>query len=306
MKFAVDAWAVEYGTPVEEAMALAAPGSAPVLDIEMPVDEWAPRRPSGVAAASGLVFTDGVRRVDARVWIDIGDGRAAPGLCASYAAGIVKTQPGERAAVVTIDVARGLFTGAPTAEAIATRAGVFPARAAAGDAPELIIAVQQRMAELEVELAGRVGDAELVVIDGPLRGRQHLANAIGYIKTHHVAYLPPALEGVVGALAVAERTPVFLTTTTWSRYSWYVRLPGVVNHPWAAVVRCEASADLEPAAAIALADVATVTLPRFASEAHKDSRAPHNLYPIAGLERTLRHRLGDPALIYRSLCAAAG
>ena len=37
----------------------------------------------------------------------------------------------------------------------------------------------------------------------------------------------------------------------------------------------------------------------------KDPRAPQNLYPIAGLERELRRRLGDPALLYRSLRAAA-
>ena len=47
-------------------------------------------------------------------------------------------------------------------------------------------------------------------------------------------------------------------------------------------------------------------LPAFASEAHKDARAPQNLYPIGGLERELRHRLGDAELLYRALRAAAG
>ena len=46
-------------------------------------------------------------------------------------------------------------------------------------------------------------------------------------------------------------------------------------------------------------------LPRFASEPHKDTRAPQNLYPIGGLERHLRHRLGDQALLFRSLQRAA-
>jgi hypothetical protein len=55
-----------------------------------------------------------------------------------------------------------------------------------------------------------------------------------------------------------------------------------------------------------LADLATVTWPRFASVAHKDPRAPQNLHPIAELERALRRRLGDPALLYRSLRVAAG
>jgi hypothetical protein len=57
--------------------------------------------------------------------------------------------------------------------------------------------------------------------------------------------------------------------------------------------------------AVALADQVTAALPRFASEAHKDGRAPQNLYPIAGLERDLRHRLGDPQILYRALRQAA-
>ena len=58
-------------------------------------------------------------------------------------------------------------------------------------------------------------------------------------------------------------------------------------------------------AAVALASVTSAVLPRFASEPHKDTRAPQNLYPIGGLERELRHRLGDQALLFRSLQRAA-
>ena len=47
------------------------------------------------------------------------------------------------------------------------------------------------------------------------------------------------------------------------------------------------------------------TIGPFASEPHKDARAPQNLYPIAGLERELRHRLGDQAVIYRALRLAS-
>ena len=48
-----------------------------------------------------------------------------------------------------------------------------------------------------------------------------------------------------------------------------------------------------------------MTLPRFASRAYKDPRAPQNLTPIAGLERRLRGLLGDPRLLHRSLTSAA-
>ena len=43
----------------------------------------------------------------------------------------------------------------------------------------------------------------------------------------------------------------------------------------------------------------------FASEPHKDARAPQNLYPIAGLEQRLRHLLGDARLMERALRAAS-
>jgi hypothetical protein len=81
-----------------------------------------------------------------------------------------------------------------------------------------------------------------------------------------------------------------------------VRLPGNVSHPWEAVVRCETPRDGRPLlAAASLADEVTATLPRFASRPHRDVRAPQNLYPIGGLERHLRHRLGDAGVIGRHL-----
>jgi hypothetical protein len=120
-----------------------------------------------------------------------------------------------------------------------------------------------------------------------------------------VTYLPPELNAVVGRLAPGERSPLFTLGTSWSRLSWYFRLPATGASPWSGVVRGECSANLALADAAALADRVTAALPRFASEAHKDSRAPQNLYPIAGLERELRHRLGDPQVLYRALRLAA-
>jgi hypothetical protein len=56
---------------------------------------------------------------------------------------------------------------------------------------------------------------------------------------------------------------------------------------------------------IRLANLSQSCLARFASDSSKDSRAPQNLYPIGGLERELRHRLGDPKLLYRALREAS-
>ena len=55
-----------------------------------------------------------------------------------------------------------------------------------------------------------------------------------------------------------------------------------------------------------MADASALTLPRFASAAHKDPRAPQNLYPIAALERELRRRLGDAQWVWRALKLASG
>src|SRR5207244_1671922 len=85
----------------------------------------------------------------------------------------------------------------------------------------------------------------------------------------------------------------------------YVRLPGPPGGPWAGIVRCEATGALAPGVVVELADVVTAVLPPYASAPHKDARAPQNLYPIGGLERELRHRLGDAGVVYRALRRAA-
>ena len=54
---------------------------------------------------------------------------------------------------------------------------------------------------------------ELLVADGPLRGRAGVSRALGYIKSHEKTYLPPALSAVVAALRAGQRTPVFLLGT---------------------------------------------------------------------------------------------
>ena len=306
MKFSVDPWDPSYGTSNELDPTDVSKAQIDV-DVEVPAGQWAPRRPIFQGGDERLVFIDGVRRVEAHVWIDSDDGMAQHGICASYAAGAVRCDGA--ATCGPFLVRRGLFTTHGGAETIPTRAGAFTVRLAASASPEgLALAVQERMAETELEAAEAAcveGDADLVVVDGPLRGRQHLTGAVGYIKTHHVSYLPPELNAMVGRLAPGERSPLFTLGTGWSRISWYFRLPATGASPWSGVVRGECSANLALADATALADRVTAALPRFASEAHKDSRAPQNLYPIAGLERELRHRLGDPQVLYRALRIAA-
>lgn len=305
MRFSVESWAPEYGSPTDDGVL--APGDTPVdITVEVPAADWAPRSASpDVRPAASVLFVDGVLRVDARVWVTGDDGIDRQGLCGSYAAGAVHCDA--RAALTAAEVRHGLFTAAPGAAPIDTAHARFDVRPVVGEqTDQLVLGLQQRMRELEIGVALTAGEgAELIVVDGPLTDRQSVPGAIGYVKTHHARYLPDEVAPVVGALAPGQRTPVFLATTKWSRFSWYLRLPTEVSHDWAGVVRCEASADLAPAEAIALADRVTATLPRFASVPHKDPRAPQNLTPIAGLERELRRRLGDQALLYRALRRAS-
>ena len=93
--------------------------------------------------------------------------------------------------------------------------------------------------------------------------------------------------------------------TSWRRNSWYLQLPGTQGVPWSGIVRLECSADLPRNQVVELANQTVRLLPPLASTPHKDPRAPQNLVPIGGLERELRHRLGDQQLLYRSLRAAA-
>jgi anti-sigma regulatory factor (Ser/Thr protein kinase) len=193
--------------------------------------------------------------------------------------------------------------GAPPAGPRPPRGGGAGA-AADDDGDTLRAGVQERLRRLERRLLEDASDAPLLVVDGPLDGSVAVDHAVGYVKTHHVAYLDDTVADVVTALSAGQRTPLFLATSSWTRLSWYLRLPYGTGHPWAGIVRCETSADLPAADVVHLADQVTATLPRFASQPHKDRRAPQNLYPIGGLERQLTHRLGDAAYVLRALRSA--
>jgi hypothetical protein len=353
MRFSVDSWDPSYGMSLEVEEQLGESTASVEAGVELPADQWRAVDPDpGLVLPPALLFVDGVRRVEARVWIDDedrGDGGGptggglvsgdpasgagafsglAPGglamdassaLCASYAAGVVCCCE-QQAHVILVEARRGLFTVAPHARDIVTWAGDYAAcRTAPNPAVPMSVtlsqALQRRLAEVEVTTAvaaraalsghGVPPDSDLLIVDGPLRGRQHLPRALGYIKSHHARYLPLDLNALVSTLQPGQRTPVFLMGTSWERHSWYLRLPGGSGAPWAGVVRIECSADLKPAGAIELAGLSQRCLGRFASAAYKDSRAPQNLYPIAGLERELRRRLGDPRVLYRALRQSA-
>lgn len=314
MRFTVETWAPDYGAPVDGAVL--DDSDAPVdLTVEGDPEAWAPVPPRA-APAGAVTFVDGVQRVDARVWITGDDGTSRPGICASWAAGLVRCDGAAR--VLVAEVRRGLLCPGALPDPIRTRHGEYrphPVPDHGGDP------VAEALGRARGDLEGRVavsvragpqpapavppGPGDLLVVDGPLGDRRHVSDAVGYVKSHRVSYLPHEQQLVVARLAAGERTPLFAIGDRRFRYSWYLRLPGTATHPWWGIVRGEASGDLSRAEAAALADRTAASLPRFASQPHTDPRAPQNLHPIAGLERELRRRLGDPTLLERALRQAA-
>jgi hypothetical protein len=328
MRFSVDGWDPAYGASLELEEQLAESTASVAIDVELPADQWrAIDATADVVFPAAMLFVDGVRRIEARVWIDEDSADGGPptdataALCASYAAGVVCCCSGRQAHLVLAEMRRGLFSIAAHASDISTTAGQYQAHYVGGGTPgvplmaRLSQALQRRLADIELITAAAARSAihdhgvpaedDLLIIDGPLRGRQNLPRTLGYIKSHRSTYLPAELNALVGRLTPGQRTPVFLMGTTWDRHSWYLRLPGAPGAPWAGVVRIECAAGLPQPEVIRLANLSQACLGRFASAPYKDSRAPQNLYPIGGLERELRHRLGDPRLLYRALRQAA-
>lgn len=313
VKLYVDAWDPGYAASyARDEQAPDKTTNAPVdPNVERPASAWQPLLPSGeVRPPSTVLLVDGVRRIDARIWVTGDDGESHQGICASYAAGVVRCDLalGE-AHLVGSEVAHGVFAPGPELQPIAAhpRAVYRPYRVAGDEPNHAEQELQRRLYELEVRIseAARKDSDDLLVVDGPLRGRRTLPRTLGYAKTHRMRYLDPTLVRTVTSLAPGQRTPVFLLGAPWNRYSWYLRLPGPEGHPWSGVVRLECVADQPIGAVTWHADVSAVTLPRFASTPYKDPRAPQNLVPIAGLERRLRTLLGDPRLLQRGLRVAA-
>lgn len=304
MQFAVESWDPDYGTG-GDADALEASTDVVNADAERPLPDWAPIDPTDPEVPERIYFVDGVRRIDARIWVTV-DGLVLPGSCATVAAGTVVCTPG-RAEVVDVRVLRGVFT--PPAEAVGPIATIygtyehFPVRT--GSPEDLYLGIHEQMTNLETQTVPDASEDDLIIFDGPLRGRRG-RRGLGLIKTQHVQYLGDDQQRIVSDLAPGQRTPMFVIGTNgFSRWSWYQRLPGPRTHGWAGIVRCELPGGGTVQGASALADTATALLPRFASEPHKESRAPQNLYPIKGLENALRRRLGDQRLLERALRAAA-
>lgn len=304
MQFSVETWAPEYGIAADGEQLDDASAEADAT-VERRLDDWAPITPGPSERPDRILFVDGIQRIDARVWVHE-NGISTAAVCASVAAGVVACTPGH-AEVCSVEVFRGLYAPASsTAGPVVTRHATYQYVPTKNAEPEaLYFALHEQRTNLELRAADG-HDADVVVFDGPLRGRND-ANGVGYVKTHHRLYVPDDVRPVLGQLDAGQRTPLICLAAGrgGTRWTWYLRLPGPRSHPLSGIVRCELPGTGTLADAIARAESVSACLPRFASQPHKEPRAPQNLYPIAGLEHRLRRHLGDPLLLERSLRVAA-
>ncbi len=322
MKISVQAWAPDYGSEVEVAWDGGRPDD---VDTTAEGVGWQALAPGAQEDLSWneVLFVDGVRRTDARLFVTPDEAEhAAPGLAASIGVGAVSCDiaagngtPVRRAEIAAARITRVLAVGSGHELSLSCGPGLdYGPLPVAGVAPEDLdhkVHATMRDAEavLAIELASGAGSDKIVFIDGPLaKMNPGAAAAVGVIKSHNAAYLDDAENALVAQLGCGERTPLFFFGGPQRpRYSWYLRLCELDTsmHEWHGVIRCEIPAAHSIGTASKLADASSCLLPRFASEAHWDARAPQNLVPIAGLEKHLRHLLGDRELGYRMIRSAA-
>lgn len=307
----VDPWDPQRGSSFE---ALETTDQAiPDVDLEVEGRPWEPVRCQEAVAAPRIAFIDGVRRVDARLFAE-SDDAIGPALAGSWAVGLALG--GASTAIEPRCLGRHLVVGGGLAhEDLHCQIGettlAYEFLGVAGDTPlDPIQGLQNAMRSAESSLAAEVVDSrefDLVVIDGPLTYFGAESATIGLIKRQARSYLPSGHTAILGELSPGTRTPLFrLGEQRLERYTWYARLAAgrPVDGVLTGIVRLEVAATLGIEAAAGLADIATSTLPRFATRIGRDPRAPQNLYPVAQLEAVLHNRLGHPTLVRRAIEAA--
>lgn len=302
----VEGWAPEYGAPLDLAEERTA--KSPV-DPNVEMVQWEPITGDARKAPDVVAFVDGVRRVDARLTFDDPVEGPVPGIVGSFGVGatmwdrtIPKATYSDLAVERVAVMAKGVLASFGSIGGLPLK----PESVAGDDPAELITHFHSRMRAAEARLSSKLaGRGILVIADGPIN-ELRAQPIVGFIKTHRVTYLDPEQGGTIARIRAGQRTPLFLIANEqYARYSWYLRLADLADgHSWTGVVRCEAPTALGLEEVVELANCTTALLPRVASEGHIDPRAPQNLVPIAALERELRRRLGNQALVYRALRTA--
>ena len=130
MRFTVEAWDPDYGASSQPDLVDSTEHVDP--SVEIAAEQWRPLLPESEPAAD-ILFVDGVRRVDANLWIEREGRFPGFGLAATYAAGAVRCN--SAAQVVAAEVRRGVFTGAD-ADPVDTAMGTYDVMTTRGSTPE--------------------------------------------------------------------------------------------------------------------------------------------------------------------------
>jgi len=280
------------------------------VDPTVETSDWQPIEPQFVERPKSIAFVDGVQRVEYRV-VGTDEGHTAYGALASIAVGASIVSDGcNNLYPAAIGRILGLSDGvefAPLCIPCGTATLNFmPEPVGESGVAAPIQAVQNARRDAESRLGTQLVEEghEMVVVDGRLNWQPtRKTMVIGLIKTIHKRYLEDAQSAVLPLLASGTRTPIFRIARDRAVYSWYLRLASSrpIDHALAGIVRIETLDTIGIEAAVRLADLTACYLPGFASSPIHDPRAPQNLYPIGGLERQLRHNLGDQQWIRRNI-----
>jgi hypothetical protein len=316
MRIVLDPWGGDYGsqisTPYE---ADTEEVSVHALDEEGEQCPWRPIAPAPVSLPIETVVVDGVMRSDAFGMVE-DEERRALALFGAFAAGAVSINDHVR--IVQERIVRLFITGGnwPTPENVDVPVGRggnlcyhgFSTKDETYEDLREALVNEMRRAEAQVAEALTSADS-LVLADGSLKFFGGASSVVGVIKTIHRLYLPPKRTSLLGRLQPGQRTPFFCIeskrkNTGYRMLTCYLRLAEAqpIELPFAGLVRLEVNPSQRDDCNVSeVFDQAAVKVRALASRAPKDPRAPQNLIPIGGLERRLRHQLGDAQLVLRGI-----
>lgn len=309
----LDPWQPEFGpefTGVDESVANGHEVDVEV-EIERAVADWAPIDPGDRPGPEDSVcFVDGVRRLEARVTVKLGE-QYSYGAFGAYGIGAVEIDS-EKAHFERAFTGRVLALSAAeqplSAIDVAPGLSYIPVRVTGPEPEAPIRAIHGEMRKAEEVLARELAAREdrLVVVDGPLTFEESVkGSAVGYIKRVIKTYLPTLQLGLLPRLQPGQRTPIFALrgSTRFSRLAWFLRLSEVRkgDSEFSGIVRLEVAEAVGIEKARSLADACGSLLPSLKGRRALDRRAPQNLLPIGALEALLRHKLGDDRIIRRRI-----
>ena len=331
MQLRLDPWAAEYNTAyfAEET----APEEMTHVDPHVEADTWRPITPSAPESLyEDLFFTDGSRRLEARVLLEDERKQVAFGAIGTFGIGVVSccSKGSRRACFIDLERevnVRGIrrICTLSGGRSLASFDVISKLKGQLGqlnytvvsteerDADAVVRRIQFEMLNAERKLASSLTDCfpkTLILCDGPRPRIGNVPNVIGYVKTLHALPLNDDQLDVVRRLEEGQRSPLYLVGSrdgSQKTFEWFLRLrdPRPWLYSFAGIVRLQAYAGSNPEETLErtchLADWLSTLLPRFATRQHQDPRAPQQLLPVRALESELGRRMGNAQIVRRRI-----